>query len=99
MSAQPSRQCNSYMRWATKQLALVGWIGHPLLQVLSASFSVGLCTGIFFMYRAYFGMIAKSTGTGFRLACVRPLRSIMGRFLQRFVMVCLTVLAMSVETM
>jgi hypothetical protein len=55
--------------------------------------------GIFTMQCAYFGMIAKSSGTGFGLACVRPLRSIMGRCLQWFVMVCLTVLGMSEETM
>jgi hypothetical protein len=28
--------------------------------------SVGLCRGNFFMYRAYLGMFAKSSGTGFR---------------------------------
>jgi hypothetical protein len=57
------------MRWSMKRLAPVGSSGHPLLQALAYNvreLSVGLCRGSFFMYRAGLGMLAKSSGTGFR---------------------------------
>jgi hypothetical protein len=45
----------------------VSFVAGPLREI-----SVGLCRGIFFMYRVCLGMFAKSSGAGFRAGMTVP---------------------------